>query len=256
MDYGQAFTYPQQDAEWLKKWGIAALLSFVPVLGAIMVAGYALEITRRVITENPQTLPAWDDFGEIAKKGMYAVIIGIVYNLPVFVLGLCASIPNAMSTMSLDGSDSGQAMAGMFMFVSVCCSCLIFLLSIITGIIVPAALGKVAATNDLAAGFRISEVVGLVRAQPAVYLIVMLISVVAGFASLLGVIACFVGLFATTAYVALVNAHLVGRKPIGWRWALRLPRPAYRAYFIHFKGDSAPSRLFLLTEPCDKIPAR
>ena len=209
MDYGKAFTYPQQDAEWLKKWGIAALLMLVPVIGWVMVAGYALEITRRVITENPQTLPAWDDFGEIAKKGVYAVIIGIVYNLPVFVLGICASIPNAMATAGMDGSDSAQTMASLFMFVSVCCSCLIFLLSIITGIIVPAALGKVAATNDLAAGFRIGEVVALVRAQPAVYFIVMLIGFALGLGGLVvGLLCCS---FITLSYVTLINAHLTGQ---------------------------------------------
>ena len=57
MDYGKAFTFPQLDADWIKKWAIAGGLSLIPIIGPIMVMGYALEITRRVITDNPQLLP-------------------------------------------------------------------------------------------------------------------------------------------------------------------------------------------------------
>lgn len=217
MDYGKAFTFPQLDADWIKKWAIAGGLSLIPVLGSIMVMGYALEITRRVITDNPQLLPEWADFGDIAKKGAYAFVTILVYNIPTILFVACAQIPNALLPVMLASADPDTAdmlasASGAFMFLTVCCSCLLFLYAIFAGLVVPAALGRIAATGELGAAFRVQEVVALVRAQPAVYLIIMLIGAVAmSIATSVGVILCGIGAAFTTAYVALVNAHLTGQ---------------------------------------------
>lgn len=217
MDYGKAFTFPQLDADWIKKWAIAGGLSLIPIIGPIMVMGYALEITRRVITDNPQLLPEWADFGGIAKQGAYAFVTVLVYNIPTFIFVACAQLPNALLPAILASADSDTAdmlvgASSAFMFLTVCCSCLLFIYAILAGLVVPAALGRVAATGELGAAFRIQEVMALVRAQPAVYLIIMLIGAVAmSIAATVGVILCVIGSAFTTAYVALVNAHLVGQ---------------------------------------------
>ena len=94
MDYTKAFTYPQQDADWLKKFLIAGALNLVPVVGWLLVVGYMLEVTRRVVEHNSQLLPEWRDWGNLFKKGLYVAVIGLVYALPIIVLALCSAIPN------------------------------------------------------------------------------------------------------------------------------------------------------------------
>jgi hypothetical protein len=49
MDFGKAFTYVFEDADWVKKLGIAGLLNIIPILGTILVSGWALNTTRYVI---------------------------------------------------------------------------------------------------------------------------------------------------------------------------------------------------------------
>jgi hypothetical protein len=62
MEFGRAFSYTQQDPEWLKKVGIAAALMIIPFVGWLAVLGWGLEITRRVINNDPETLPDWSNW--------------------------------------------------------------------------------------------------------------------------------------------------------------------------------------------------
>jgi uncharacterized membrane protein len=76
MDFGLAFSYPFQDQDWLKKLGIAGLLMIIPVFGWLVVAGWAIEITRRVIRHDmPLLLPDWNDFGKYIVDGLYLCLI-------------------------------------------------------------------------------------------------------------------------------------------------------------------------------------
>jgi hypothetical protein len=216
MDYTKAFTFPQQDSNWLKKFLIAGALNIVPVVGSLLVAGYMLEVTRRVVENNAQVLPEWGDWGNLFKKGLYVWVVALVYALPIIVLAICSSAPQiAISVMASSNNGSASSAAGMGTAVAIisgCFSCLILLYAIFMGMVLPAALGKVAATDQLGAAFRFGEVIALVRAKPAVYLIVMLISAVAAsLLSSIGTILCVVGLFFGVAYAQLVGAYLYGQ---------------------------------------------
>jgi Protein of unknown function (DUF4013) len=215
MDYTKAFTFPQQDPDWIKKFVIAGALSIVPFVGSLLVAGYMFEITRRVVANNAQVMPEWTDWGNLFKKGLYVWVTGLVYALPLIVLALCSLGPRIAITMMANNSSSGSAPAGAETAVAIisgCFSCLVFLYVIFLGLVVPAALGKLAATDQLSSAFRFGEVIALVRAKPAVYVIILLISAVtASLLSSVGSIVCVVGLFWGVAYAQLVAAYLHGQ---------------------------------------------
>ncbi len=213
MDIAKAFTYPQQDPDWLKKFIIAGALYLVPIVGQLLVAGYALEITRRVIENNPRLMPEWGDWGALFRKGLNVFVVGLVYALPVILLALCAWVPSfALGlTSSSDNSNAGilGAVAGI---VGICFGLLILVYAIFLGVTVPAALGRVAATGELGSAFRFGEVVALVRSKLTTYLIVMLVSgLAASVLASLGTIACFIGAAFGAAYAMLVSAHLHGQ---------------------------------------------
>jgi hypothetical protein len=213
MDYSKAFTFPQQDADWLKKFLIAGALNLIPVVGTLLVAGYMLEVTGRVVENNAELLPAWGDWGNLFKKGLYVLVIALVYALPIIVLAVCSAIPNvAYSVMSRNGSSAAAGLAPVRVIVSSCFGCLVLLYAIFLGMTLPAALGKVAATDQLGAAFRFREVIALVRAKPAVYLTIMLLSAVAAsLLSFVGFILCFIPLSWGAAYAALIAAWLDGK---------------------------------------------
>lgn len=213
MDYGKAFTYPQQDADWLKKLAIGSLLLLIPIAGQILMLGYMVEIIRRVITDNPQLLPEWSDFGGLAKQGVFAFVVGFVYALPLIVLFVCAYSPLVAVPMAAsDDPDALNTMMSAASLIATCCFCVVFLLALAINIILPAAFGRLAVTGEIGSAFQFNEVLALVRAQPAVYLIVMLIVGVATFVlTSVGSIVCGIGLYFGWGYSMLVQAHLYGQ---------------------------------------------
>ncbi len=213
MNFGRAFSYVTEDPEWFKKVGIAALVMLIPVLGQIVVIGWALELTRRVIHHESEMLPDWSNFSDYLSKGFQGFVINFVYILPVSILSGCMqSFTPMIGVLSENvSSDAATAIAGVIGIVSLCLGCFVFVFSLAVGFILPAALGNFAATGQIGAGFRIGEIIGLVRAAPGPYFMVFLGSIVSGFLASLGLIACFIGVLFTLAYSMAVQAHFWGQ---------------------------------------------
>jgi hypothetical protein len=214
MDIGKAFAFVFEDKDWVVKILIAAAillvgvlfswLLLVPLLLAIaLLAGYGVEITRRVINDNPQVLPEWDNWGELIVDGIKVIVIGIVYALPIIVVSACLGIP-----IGIFNNNDTQGLSSLF---SVILSCFNLLWTIVLSVVLPAAIGAYAAKGELSAAFRFGEILTLVRDNLSTYLIVLVISWVASLIGGLGTIVCFVGWFATVPYSLMVTGHLYGQ---------------------------------------------
>jgi hypothetical protein len=206
MDFGKAFTYVFDDQDWIKKVGIGALLMLIPLLGQIMVGGYALEATKRVIRREERPLPDWTDFGSYIVMGLQVMVIGFVYALPIILISACSQ--GLVFAGQEGGDDTLMSVAAI---VSVCFGCLSLLYGVLIGLMVPAAMGNFAASEQFGAAFRFGEVFGLVKAAPGAYVLVLLGSFLAGLVSMLGLILCFIGVVLTVAYAMLISAHLQGQ---------------------------------------------
>ena len=211
MEFGRAFTYAFEDSDWLKKIGIAALVSLIPLIGLITLLGWALEITRRVIHREAELLPAWDNFGDFVSNGFKAFLVGFVYALPIILISGCLNTVLPLLT-SAAGDNGGSVISTVVTVVSICFGCFNFILSIMICLVVPAALGNLAASGgNLSAGFRFNEIFGLLRAAPGPYALVLLGGLVSSFIAGLGLIACLIGIVFTQALAMSINAHLWGQ---------------------------------------------
>jgi hypothetical protein len=217
MEFGRAFTYPFEDRDWLKKLGIAGGIAVISIVlsiviigiaGFILLSGWMLEITRRVINRDPVPLPDWDDFGGLFSKGIQAFVVGLVYSIPAILLSACVNL----LPLALGGdTSSDQTMATTISLAMTCVGCLSALYSIFLGIVLPAALGRLAATGQMGAAFRFGEVFALVRAAPAAYIMVLIGGLLASIIAGLGVILCVIGLVITIPYSMAINGHLYGQ---------------------------------------------
>jgi len=91
LNFGEAFAFLFRDPHWPRKCALAALCSlfsftFLPYL---LVAGYLLTLSERVMRLEPQPLPAWTDLGTLLRKGWRVFIVRVVYYLPVWLISLC-----------------------------------------------------------------------------------------------------------------------------------------------------------------------
>ena len=205
MEFGKAFSFVFDDEEWLKKISLAGIISLIPFIGQLVVAGWGVEIIRRVIEEDPQPLPDFAEFGDYLVKGLLAALIILVFMLPVIVVQGC----NASLIPLLERGEEGIATA--FGILTSCIVCLTLLYSIVVSFFIPAAVGRFAAKGELGAAFKFRKLFELVKNNLGPYLLVILGSWVAGLVASLGVIACVIGVIFTSVYATAVTSHLVGQ---------------------------------------------
>ncbi|MGD2206083.1 MAG: DUF4013 domain-containing protein [Anaerolineae bacterium] len=212
MDIGKAFTFAFDDEEWIVKILIAAailaggillgILVIPAIVAGLLLAGYGVEITRRVIGRDPQVLPKWDNWGDLFVDGLKVAVISIVYALPIILIGLCLGIPAGIAA-----EDSQEVSA----VLNAIMGCLNILWGIPMGLLLPAAIASFVAQDDLAAAFRFRDIFTLVRNHFATYLIVLVIGWVASLVGGLGILVCGIGLLVTGPYAGWITSHLYGQ---------------------------------------------
>jgi len=212
MQFGRAFSFAFEDPDWLKKIGIAALVSLIPLVGQIFLVGWGVEVMRRVINRDAVPLPDWTDFSGHLVRGLKATVVYLVYSLPMILFGFCMWAGMMGSTLLFAGDEANVEAASIAMIVVAgALGCLMLIYGILMAFLLPAALARMAVSGNLGGAFRIGDVFKLVRAAPGPYVLVILGSMLAGIIGSLGSIACGIGALLTTAYASTITGHLTGQ---------------------------------------------
>ena len=201
MQIKTAFTYVFQDPDWLKKIGSMGLVNLIPLAGQIILLGWAFDIIKRVIADDPAPLPElrFKDHLILGLKGT----VGLVsYLIPFFVLaGLAAAIP-AAALLATDEVGTG------LIVLSVLLGGLALLYFLVILLVMQAVFCSVALDNTIAAAYRVGKHLKLVRAAPGAFVLSILLTGVALAIGGLGAIAFLVGVLFTMAYGFAVKGHL------------------------------------------------
>lgn len=206
MKFADAFTFVFQDPDWFKKIIIPGLIGIlIPIVGQIVLLGWALKVTLNVIRNNPSPLPEME-FGADLGRGFKAWVVSLVYSIPMMIFYLPILI------LSLVTSESGeQSMAVVVAIAGICFGFLMLLYGIVMGLMLPAAYAKVAVEDSIGAGLAFGEIFKMVKNNLVPYLLVLVGALAASFIASLGSIACFVGIFLTVPYSFAIMGHLYGQ---------------------------------------------
>jgi hypothetical protein len=205
MDFGKAFTFVFEDEDWIKKIGIGGLLVLIPIIGLFVVMGWGLEVTKRIIRGDAEVLPDWSDFGGYLTRGFLMFLVAFVFTLPVTIVNICTtSVPFLFE-------NGDETMASIAAVVSICFGCFSFLYSLAAYLVLPAAYGRYAATDELGEAFKLGEIFKMVRDNFGTYALVLLGGIVASLVASIGTIACVIGVLFTIVYSLAVNGHLWGQ---------------------------------------------
>lgn len=208
MNFGKAFTFVFDDPDWLKKVAINALIGLIPFVGAVYLLGWGLETARRVATRSGAPLPDVE-FGTYLGHGFKAFVVSLVYTLPVWVFTLPMIIAAVIAENA--GVDA-NALYTVVTLVNVCGGLLIMVYALLMGLILPAAYTRTVVFGSIKAGLQIKDVFGLFRAAPGAYLMALVGTLAAGLvASIVGSLACGVGILFTMAYYQVVMGHFYGQ---------------------------------------------
>lgn len=214
MDIGRAFSFVFEDLEWLKKVLIGGIVSLVPIV-SFAAMGYGFEETRRVYEGRELPLPEWDDFGSYFSKGLMAFIALLTYALPIIIFYclIAFGVPILVGAGSSGSGRNAQPgpLAALAAPLSICISCLILLYVIVLVAFVPALMVRYALTEQIGAFFQFGPAWQLISTNIGGYAMALVVYLIAAsIASLLGSLACLVGVYFTSFWSSLVSAYLFG----------------------------------------------
>lgn len=204
---GEAFTYVFADREWPTKFIFGALFSVLSILlvGIPFIAGYFLEIIRRVAFDERPYLPEWSNLGQLFGRGLAYLAVLLVYAFPILLLGCCAA---AAGILAGAGQTDGNAVFGA---LSSGFSCLGLPIGLIYSAVLPIVTIQYATTGRFGAAFKFDEMWATVKANLGNYIVVVLIAwAVWNLVAPLGLVLCGVGILATGFYALTVTAYLYG----------------------------------------------
>ncbi len=211
MEYGQAIRFPRQDRGWIVKLVITSVLSLVPVLGQIVVAGYGQEIASRVYRDDAHPLPDWADWGRLLRRGFGWLIVVVVYALPLALFGGLLAGVNLGIDWAVNANGPSEALRTGGLVLSLCANLLVVGYGIWAALTLIAATGRLAVEDRFGAAFQLGGIWADIRRQPGLYLSVLIVDVLA-FVLLpaLGAIACGVGALAGLSYAIWISGYLAG----------------------------------------------
>ncbi|HEY76827.1 MAG TPA: DUF4013 domain-containing protein [Thermoflexia bacterium] len=169
------FRFPFRRPDWPVPFLIGSALVFagfwIPLVPWIFVAGYLVWIMRRVIEGEAPSLPDWRDWGALARDGLKATGIGLVYLLPgilVYLAGIAFYL--LVSVVAPFAAEGGGGEEGWFLLL-VMFAMVVFLLSLFLGTLLffvglvplPVAMAEFAASGDFAAAFRLRRLWEVIR---------------------------------------------------------------------------------------------
>jgi len=205
MDIGKSFSFVFDDKNWVEKILIGGLISLIPIVGPILLLGYAIQLVRNVRKHEPDPLPAWDEWGEKLAEGVKLILIYLVWALPLIILSLLFVIPMAAA----GDSDSGSAIASFF---GLCFGCFTFLYAIVLSLAIPGITIKFAENGEFSDGFKFGEILAFTKEHLGQIIIVALVSwIVYLIAGLIGSLLCLIGLIFTNFWASLVQYHMIAQ---------------------------------------------
>ena len=221
------FTFPFKDEKLGTKFLIAFLLYFgsfiIPVIPWVFFLGYIAKIIGNTIKERELSLPEWDDWGDLAIKGLKVIgAVLIAEGIPLLFFGyglLSIGLPAAIAPENnavLFASLIFMGVSGSAIFLSIG-----ILLMLTINFFVPPAISHMIAEDDFSAAFHISDWWKILKANLGGYIITYIILI--GLVGILGfvyqllvvsIILCWLIPFIPSAfavYAGFVGAALFGQ---------------------------------------------
>ena len=192
-----AVTALTADPDWRKKVIVGVFVNLIPYVGMFWFLGYALTYLRQAAWEPSSGLPQWQPAAARLKTGFFALVVGMVYSLPLsllFGMAMFLSIMGLTADTLAGGPTWETAIPAVLIFV------VFVLASVAYGIVLFPVYAHIALYDSIQAGFDIKDIYSRARNHADVFwptwrrsLALALLSVAFSLVGVLGIIALIVG---------------------------------------------------------------
>lgn len=204
MNFTKAFTYIFDDQRWLEKLVIPLLVTLIPVVGWMVVAGYLMRVTRNVAEHQVEPLPELD-FGGDLGRGFKVFVANLAYALPIIIVSTLLFLPLALTQNSSEASLIAIMLAALGGFV-------ILLYALFLAVLMPAVNANLAVKEKIGAALEFKTIFRMLRNNLKAWLIVMGgVLLCSAIIAPIGGIVLAIGAIVTGFYSQLIVAHLTGQ---------------------------------------------
>jgi hypothetical protein len=206
MDFGSSFSYVFKDQAWIKKLASVALWGLIPVIGVLVIGGWGLKVGKMLIDgDDDKKLPKLEFCADL-RRGYFASLIDLIYILPAMIFFTTAFILIRFG-FYFEGISQRILfiMGGLFGLIGM-------LLFVLWFFIATVAFANFLAKDRFGAAFKFQELFLLLKNSLISWVLLILGQVLAMMIiAPLGIVVFGIGIFFTTAYAAVLYAHLLGQ---------------------------------------------
>jgi hypothetical protein len=203
----EAVRFAFRAPDWMHNVLMGLLFMLIPVAGPIVFAGFLCEVHQRLVRRHPQAVPRLDfsDFGHYLSRGVAPFIVSLVVVMPVLLVSY-ALIGGAVFA----GYMIAQTTEPVFgVLVGAGGGLVAVLLWILTSIFMNGAQTRAELTEDFGQSLSLSELMAYARST---WKAVLVKTITFGFVALgivlLGLLACYFGLYPAIVILQIAAMHL------------------------------------------------
>jgi hypothetical protein len=207
-DLGKAFTFLFKDPSWVSKSLIAALWMILCIVGIgfLVLAGYYIQVTQRVMRREPVVLPGWNDIGAKLFLGLKFFAVFFIYLLPVLIL-IFPAVALAVAGEMSDNAELYGVLVSVYLFGF---ALFVIPFAITLTLLSPIICYRFAEREKIGDAIDIVRILPLFKSQWQNSLIVALITAALQSFAGIGILFLLVGVFFTIFYAYLVSAYMNG----------------------------------------------
>lgn len=178
MDIGKSFTFQFKDPKWFSKLLIGALVNLVPILN-FAYTGYLVDLLKNVVADVTEPLPEWTEFGDKFMKGLLLWLAGIVYAIPLIILG-CIMSATMGGLGAFTSGNYSEGLTAATTGVGILFSCLMVVYGLALSFYMPAVLINFARKGTFGSCFEFSAIFAIVSRNLSKYLTAWVVALLAG----------------------------------------------------------------------------
>jgi len=221
ISISQALQHPTEDQDWVKKFALGVLVSFVPIL-SFSVIGFIVEHLQNSARGASSPLPNWDNLGKKLVTGLKLLAVQLIFALPILAPSCALLAFVVQQSASRPGGNLPESAVPVAGIGGIALLCVALIYGLLLIYLSPAILIQFARTEQIGACFRIGELIQIAKTNTGDYLTIVaivaatsfavgLVSFILGLIPCLGAIVVIVITLIAPLYIGLVAANMAGQ---------------------------------------------
>jgi hypothetical protein len=210
--YTRMYSYVFDNPNWMMNILFGALCSLIPIIGPLPMLGYQFEVIQTLLATQGTRYPDFDfnRFVDYLMGGLWPFLVQMVASLvltPIMMIIIGVPMVLLFVAAAAAGDDAAPIvfLIGLPLFVL-----LIIPIAVVPAIFLMPMMLRAGLTQDFMEGFKFDWTMDFVKKTWfEIFLAMLFLAFTATLLAFLGILACYIGMFAVMPLIVLAQAHML-----------------------------------------------